>query len=73
MHPRSGKADFFLLVQVLEDGTLIVAESLVAFVTVRKTFKFRGQQGARGPRFSRLLLRDGKLDLTLKGIRLIVL
>jgi len=57
--PLSDKAS--MIVQVLEDGTLIVAESLVAFVTVRKTFKFRGQQGARGPRFSRLLLRDGTI------------
>lgn len=46
-------------VQVLEDGTLIIAESLVVIATVKKTFRYRKRQGT-GPRFSRLLLRDGK-------------
>jgi len=50
-----------MIIQVLEDGTLIVAESLVVFVTVRKTFKLRGRRGGTGPGVSRLLLRDGTI------------
>jgi hypothetical protein len=50
-----------MIIQVLEDGTLIIAEGLVVIVTVKKTFKLRNRRGATGPRFSRLLLRDGTI------------